>query len=151
MAAACALGLLVAFSVAIVRALLQGRRPDCHCFGQLHSMPAGWTTLARDVWLAIIAAFVAIMGWQDLGPSAFSWVQHVSTGALVASGGVLLLIAVLGFDAWFSLELLRQNGRILLRLEAIERMLTAGSSRSRECQRYPVRSEIAPLVLHCLT
>src|SRR5437764_13665199 len=43
-----ALGLLVAFTFGIGINLAQGRRPDCHCFGQLHSEPVGCPTLARN-------------------------------------------------------------------------------------------------------
>ena len=33
--------LLAAFIVGIARALSRGEQPDCHCFGQIHSAPAG--------------------------------------------------------------------------------------------------------------
>ena len=51
-AAAAALVLLLAFTVAIVLAMARGEAPECHCFGQLHSAPAGWRTLARNLALA---------------------------------------------------------------------------------------------------
>ena len=38
-AAAGALALLVVFTVAIIASLLRGSRPECHCFGQLHTVP----------------------------------------------------------------------------------------------------------------
>src|SRR5437764_1451984 len=40
--------LLLLFSAGIGVNLARGRRPDCHCFGQLHSEPVGWPTLARN-------------------------------------------------------------------------------------------------------
>src|SRR4051794_31945272 len=46
--AAGAVALLAVFSVAIGLALARGSAPDCHCFGQLHSEPAGWKALARS-------------------------------------------------------------------------------------------------------
>src|SRR5215204_6450555 len=46
--AAGALGLLLLFVVGIGVSLARGRQPECHCFGQLHSAPAGWMTLARN-------------------------------------------------------------------------------------------------------
>ena len=36
-----ALALLLVFVAGISVNLARGRRPDCHCFGQLHSAPAG--------------------------------------------------------------------------------------------------------------
>src|SRR5690242_6381055 len=35
--AVASVGLLVAFNVAIALNLVQGRTPDCHCFGKFHS------------------------------------------------------------------------------------------------------------------
>lgn len=53
--------LLLAFFVAAMAVnLANGRRPDCHCFGQLRSAPVGWSTLARNVVLAAVAAWVAV-------------------------------------------------------------------------------------------
>jgi hypothetical protein len=42
-----ALAMLLLFVLAIGVNLAVGRTPDCHCFGQLHSSPAGRSTLAR--------------------------------------------------------------------------------------------------------
>jgi hypothetical protein len=55
-----ALLLMAFFAAAIGVTLSQGRRPDCHCFGQLHSAPVGWSALARNVVLAAAAAWVAV-------------------------------------------------------------------------------------------
>ena len=42
-----ALVLLLLFAVAIGANLARGRKPNCRCFGQVHSAPAGWSTLAQ--------------------------------------------------------------------------------------------------------
>ena len=57
-----ALVLLAFFVAAIALNLFKGRRPDCHCFGQLHSAPAGWSTLVRNLVLAAAAAWVVVAG-----------------------------------------------------------------------------------------
>src|SRR4051794_29182842 len=36
-----ALVLLLGFCAGIVRSMIRGEAPDCHCFGQLHSEPVG--------------------------------------------------------------------------------------------------------------
>jgi hypothetical protein len=54
-----ALALLLLFVAAIGYNLAQGRTPDCHCFGQLHSAPVDWPTLIRSLLLAGLAAFKA--------------------------------------------------------------------------------------------
>ena len=63
--AAAAAALLAGFMGAISYANRHGRTPDCHCFGQLHSAPAGPTTLARNGALLALAGFVTIAGAGD--------------------------------------------------------------------------------------
>jgi peroxiredoxin len=116
-----ALVLLLTFCVGIGAALARGEEPDCHCFGQLHSAPAGWPTLLRNAALAAIAAFVAVAGLDDPGPSAIAWIGDLSGTALMgmALAGVVVLFGFVVF------HLLRQNGRLLLRLDALEEQLAA--------------------------
>jgi hypothetical protein len=125
--AAASLALFTVFAAAIGRVMARGEAPDCHCFGQLHSAPAGWGSLAGDLVLASVAAFVAVAGWSDPGPSAIGWVAGVGPGPLIATAAGVLLAAVLGFQVWFSLQLLHQNGRLVLRLDSIEKMLADDS------------------------
>src|SRR5947209_19074064 len=46
-----AAALLAGFTAAIAAANLRGRAAECHCFGQLHSAPAGRGTLIRNACL----------------------------------------------------------------------------------------------------
>ncbi len=57
--AVAAVALLTGFCVALAWNLARGRAPDCHCFGRLHSSPAGPLTLARNGGLLAVAAFTA--------------------------------------------------------------------------------------------
>ena len=85
-----ALVLLAIFSVAIAVSLARGRAPDCHCFGQLHSAPASWKTLARNGVLAALAVVSLVGNLIDEQKSAFAWLgdreQH--EGADGASAAV---------------------------------------------------------------
>jgi uncharacterized membrane protein YphA (DoxX/SURF4 family) len=56
-----ALVLLLTFSVAIAVNLWRGRTPECRCFGQLHSAPAGPRTLVRN-------GKVPLPGWDGWTP-----------------------------------------------------------------------------------
>jgi hypothetical protein len=67
-----ALLLLGVFGAAIARSLAAGRTPDCHCFGNLHSAPAGWSTLLRNVALLTVAAYTAAAGFALGGESLFA-------------------------------------------------------------------------------
>lgn len=121
-----ALGLLLLFIAGIAVSLAHGRRPDCHCFGQLHSAPAGPSTLARNTVLGAIAAFIVWQGPGNSGPGLLEWAARV-TSTQVALGllglGVLLALAV---EGWLLVHLLQQNGRLLLRIEALEARFPRG-------------------------
>jgi hypothetical protein len=108
-----ALALLSVFVVGITYNLARGRKPECHCFGQLHSAPAGWKTLARNGVLAAIAGFVLWAGYEGgAGPSALSWVGALSAAQLLALLGGVVVLALLAGQWWFLVHLLRQNGRL---------------------------------------
>jgi methylamine dehydrogenase accessory protein MauD len=112
-----ALGLLTAFAAAIARSMARGEAPDCHCFGQLHSGPAGPKTLGRNVGLAAVAALVLVRG---AGTSATEWIGQLSgTGIVALTGGVALLAVAVGAGSLI-LTLLRRHGELLLRIEALE-------------------------------
>src|SRR5215216_3761866 len=124
-----ALGLLLLFVVGISMNLARGRKPECHCFGQVHSAPAGWKTLARNGVLAAVAGFVLWEGYGGgAGPSALAWLGALSAAQLVGLLGGVLVLALLAGQWWFLVHLLRQNGRLLVRLEALEASLAAGGS-----------------------
>ncbi|HET6771651.1 MAG TPA: MauE/DoxX family redox-associated membrane protein [Actinomycetota bacterium] len=94
-----AAGLLGAFIVVIANALAHGRAPDCHCFGQLHSEPAGWSTLARNGVLVGLAAAVAALG---PGPAVPDWIAERSALDLAILTAALAAVAFGAFRvrAW---------------------------------------------------
>ena len=106
-----ALVLFGAFAAVISVALIRGRQPDCHCFGRLHSAPAGLPTIARNVGLAALAGAVV---WLDPREGALTGGE--SSLVLVAAA----VVAVLAVQGWLWFQLLRQNGRILARLTEVE-------------------------------
>jgi uncharacterized membrane protein YphA (DoxX/SURF4 family)/peroxiredoxin len=103
--AAGGLVLLAVFVVGLTRVLRRGEAPDCHCFGQVHSEPASWVTVARNLVLALPAAYVAIAG---PGPSLASWVA--GTGArdhwLIAIASLAALTTTTSVLLW------RENRRL---------------------------------------
>src|SRR2546428_7919307 len=68
-----ALLLLFLFVGGISYNLARGRTPDCHCFGQLHSAPAGPSTLIRNLGLAALAGVVVVFGRTTAGLDLGSW------------------------------------------------------------------------------
>jgi uncharacterized membrane protein YphA (DoxX/SURF4 family)/thiol-disulfide isomerase/thioredoxin len=94
-----ALVLLLAFVGGIANAMARGQAPDCHCFGQLHSAPAGRGTVIRNLSLAVPAALVAIEG---PGPSLTSWIGDRAGAELVALGTGIAAVAlgILAISLW---------------------------------------------------
>jgi thiol-disulfide isomerase/thioredoxin len=121
--AAGALALLILFAAVIATSLVQGKAPECHCFGQLHSEPAGWTTLVRNVALAVLAG-VALAFGLDRPISAVAWVGRLDTTALLALGAALAFAALLIGGLLAFVSLLRSYGRVLDRLDRLERGVT---------------------------
>jgi peroxiredoxin len=107
--AAGSLVLLALFVVGLTRVLRRGEAPDCHCFGQVHSKPASWVTVARNFVLALPAVFVAVAGPS---PSFASWVAD--TGAtelwLIATGTLAVLTTTMSVLLWRENRLLRSTG-----------------------------------------
>ncbi len=105
----------------------QGRAPDCHCFGQIHSEPAGPRTLIRNALLAAVALFIILFGtdrWSfshgNAGTSLLGWMGDLSTFEIIATILFIALIAAVAAIGYILVHLLGQNGRVLLRLDAIE-------------------------------
>jgi uncharacterized membrane protein YphA (DoxX/SURF4 family)/thiol-disulfide isomerase/thioredoxin len=91
-----ALLLLLAFMGAIAGAMARREAPDCHCFGQLHSAPAGRGTLIRNAVLAAVAAIVVVNG---PAPPIDDWVAARSAAELVAFGTGVSALALAGLCA----------------------------------------------------
>ena len=107
-----ALSLLAAFSAAIAVNLLRGRRPKCNCFGDIDAKPIGPGNLVRNALMACCAALVG-----SLGPgAALTTLTHVDMQ--LAANGLLLLLA-LGL-LWMIVQLFRQQGRLLARVDVLE-------------------------------
>lgn len=128
-AAGGALALLLLFTGVIGYNLARGRAPQCHCFGSLHSAPAGRGTLLRNVVLAVMSGIVVWQEWRVTGRGGqgfLGWPGIVDGAQIVVAAAVVLVIAVLFAQGWLLLGLLRQNGQLLLRVEALEAAVGAG-------------------------
>ena len=121
------LALLALFAAAIAVSLARGRAPDCHCFGQLHSSPASWRTLARNGVLAGLAVAPLYAGVTGETPSAFAWAGAAGTMEILAIAAGAVAVALLSGGVLAFLSLTRSYGSVLLQLERIkERLAEAG-------------------------
>lgn len=108
-----ALVLLLMFIAAISISLVRGRRPDCHCFGQIHSAPIGGRVLVRNAVLALVAAFLATVGWANSGSSAGAWLIPLSAAERVGALAGVLGLALLVWQSVLLRTLIAQNRRLL--------------------------------------
>lgn len=120
-----ALGLLLLFVAGISYNLARGRQPDCHCFGQLHSAPAGWSMLIRNVALATGAGLIVWLGPQSVDPDVLGWFGALTMAQRIELLVGMIAVALLAGESWVLAQMLSQQGRFLLRIEAIEAQLTA--------------------------
>jgi hypothetical protein len=109
-----ALALLLVFGVAIAAVLRRGEAVSCNCFGALSAEPVGPATLARNSVLAAVALAVALLG---PGGSVGQALAGVSAGAIIAVSALVVVLAGLAAVSW---QLMRQNGRLLARVDALE-------------------------------
>jgi uncharacterized membrane protein YphA (DoxX/SURF4 family)/thiol-disulfide isomerase/thioredoxin len=92
--AAAALILLTAFVVGIATAMSRGEAPDCHCFGQIHSAPAGWRTLSRNLVLGLVAVLVVAHGPGSRIGGSISAGSSADLVAAAAAAAIIALAAV---------------------------------------------------------
>jgi thiol-disulfide isomerase/thioredoxin/uncharacterized membrane protein YphA (DoxX/SURF4 family) len=130
-----ALVLLLTFTAGIANAMRRGRAPDCHCFGQVHSAPAGRRTLARN---AVLAALAALVVAQGPAPAIDDWVAAQSAPVLIVIG-VVVVAAVLGALVW------RHRSRDHARRAAVD--AAASSSLDSEPEGLPVGTTAPGFVL----
>lgn len=113
--AACALVLLSAFTMVIAVNLLRGRRPACACFGALAQSPISWNSVARNLALMAMAGVVS-------GAELLQGVRLPNADVLAFTWATLATL-------WLLL-LTRQNGRLLLRIEQLERSSPASPTQA---------------------
>jgi uncharacterized membrane protein YphA (DoxX/SURF4 family) len=89
-----ALGLLTVFLIAVGITMARGRKPDCNCFGQLHSAPLGWPILVRNSLLAAGAYWLVLEGRRHPGPELWSWLASLNGTELKIA---IIVICIAGF------------------------------------------------------
>ncbi|HEX8097589.1 MAG TPA: MauE/DoxX family redox-associated membrane protein, partial [Pyrinomonadaceae bacterium] len=133
-----ALALLLIFTAAIGLSLARGNAPDCHCFGQLHSAPAGPSVLVRNLILAGAGGLIVWRGGGGL--SATDWLFGLTPAerAQVILG--LLSVFLLAAITALLVRILKRQGEMLERLEDLELSLERSESGAAV-----TRGDVAPL------
>ena len=135
--------LLTVFTAGIALNLLRGRAPECRCFGQLQPAPIGKGTLVRNAGLAAIAAAIVAAGPAGSplgGLDTLSAMTGASPLVIALVGGVVATIGVLAVLQW---NLLLQNGRLLRRIDHLERH--TGAVGAAAVQPHPATAKQLPI------
>jgi Methylamine utilisation protein MauE len=104
--------------------LARGKRPSCNCFGQLQSTPIGPTTLLRNAALALATLPPLALGSEAWGGGLLPLVALSLQSASGLHGLALgLLLAVLA-QAWVNLQLVSQQGRLILQIDNLEHRIS---------------------------
>ncbi len=120
-AAVVALVLVSAFSVAVAVQLARGRHPDCNCFGSATQSPIGAFTLVRNGLIALVAVFLVVRGRMVGGVCAIGCSGGLSRSQIVGLVVGSLAAMVVAVHTWLLLNLVRQRGELLVRVDALER------------------------------
>jgi methylamine dehydrogenase accessory protein MauD len=119
-AAVGSVALLLGFSAAIAANLARGRHPQCHCFGQLHSAPAGVSALLRNGFLIGVAVFIWVWGVGDMPAPAWEELADLTAlevcVALITATALVILIVR---PSLFS-NALRRHPWVATRLDPLE-------------------------------
>jgi peroxiredoxin len=127
-----ALTLLILFTLVIAVNLGLGRKSDCHCLGQLHSRPIGWSTLARNLFLGACTLIVLTQSGAHAGPIFPA--GALATAQNFAAVFYVVIVLVLAFQSWLIVHLIRQHGRLLLQIDNLELRLDSSGIPRLEAQ-----------------
>lgn len=120
-----AIGLLLVFTAVIAYNVALARTPNCRCFGQLSAAPIGKFTILRNLFLLALALFVA---WGGSRSFPMAWLPDLSLETCIRFLLVATLVAIAGSGIWLFFHVLRQQGRMLIRLEKLEKQLASVNS-----------------------
>ena len=115
-----ALALLLVFLAGLSLALAQGRIPTYHRVSQLSSARIRWQILIRTGAFAAVAGLIVWQAPRTVGPSAVCWLGELTPVQLGGVGASVVTLGLLATQGWFLCHLMRQHGRLLLRLDAQE-------------------------------
>ena len=118
-----ALALLLVFAVGVAVNLARGKSPDCHCFGQLHSEPVSWLTFARNLALIAVAGVVVVLGKNNPGPSALSWLGGLGTAELINLVVGSIVVMLLVWAVIYLRRVLTQQSIVLASVEAMKKVI----------------------------
>lgn len=123
--AALATMLLAFFTVFVSIALVRGKRPSCNCFGQHRSTPISWYTVLRNALFTVFAGFLLWAGQGRLDDGLLAETANVIGDLEPISVASFAVTAIVVLQFWMLMNVVRQQGRMLLRIDNLEYQLNA--------------------------
>lgn len=119
--------LLSLFVLGMVIQMAKGNRPDCHCFGQIHSEPVGVSSVIRNVIFLVPAIVIISNGRNDQGMSIAD-IDRDSLQMIL----VILAVLLLGIAISFLRRVSSRQYEIIRRLDVLEIVASSGGPVVRE-------------------
>lgn len=115
-----ALILLLTFIGGILVQMAQGKAPDCHCFGVIHSEPVSKKILIRNIIFGILAFFLILSGKDNQGLSLFDSTNNNSEGNFMSFILALATVGLLAAVVFYLKKISEQQAQIMRRIEIFE-------------------------------
>lgn len=116
-----ALLLLATFIGGMIWQMAQGKAPDCHCFGAIHSEPVSKRSLIRNAVFAILALFLVAQGRENQGLGFGDLTNEMAIELIVG----LATVGMLGAVVFFLKKISEQQTQIMRRIEVLELISTS--------------------------
>jgi thiol-disulfide isomerase/thioredoxin len=101
--------------------MAQGKAPDCHCFGAIHSEPVSPKSLIRNAVFAILALFLVAQGRENQGLGFGDLTNEMAIQLIVG----LATVGMLGAVVFFLKRISEQQTQIMRRIEVLELISTS--------------------------
>ncbi|MGI8812984.1 MAG: MauE/DoxX family redox-associated membrane protein [Pyrinomonadaceae bacterium] len=112
--------LLLTFVGGMAAQMWQGKAPDCHCFGQIHSEPVGIKSVIRNMVLLLATLFLVFRGDHGQGARITDNGRDPVFFVLLVASTLLLVVVV-----WYLIKISANQTKMDERVEMLE-ALSAG-------------------------
>lgn len=112
--------LLLTFTGAMIWQMAQGKAPDCHCFGQIHSEPVSAKSLIRNAVIALFAFFLVLRGNKNQGLALFDSLNNSSDENAMSLILGFATVGLLAAVVFYLKKISEQQTQIIRRIEVLE-------------------------------
>ena len=119
--------LLLSFTGGMLWQMAQGKAPDCHCFGQIHSEPISRKTLVRNIIFSLLALFLIAQG---RGSQGYDLAEGSSSSMQLLL--IFIVLALVAATLFYLKKVLDGQTEILRRIDLLELVARDGAQLERK-------------------